>query len=133
MIVESLSMQSLRQSSPARTDSAVQSPSETSKVDGKSLPSTGEVMPMSAAEQAAAKPSESEIAQAVETLANYVQNTQRELQFSVDEGTGRTVIRVLDAETQETIRQIPSDEILTLARHIEQITEDKGGLLEVLV
>jgi flagellar protein FlaG len=52
--------------------------------------------------------------------------TQRSLRFQVDELSGRTVITVLDAETQEVVRQIPSPELLAVMRHLERI----GALLD---
>lgn len=67
----------------------------------------------------------------VEQLNAYTQNLQRSLQFSVDDSTGRSIIRIMDRETQELIRQIPSDEILAISRHIEQLiaSDDTRGLL----
>jgi uncharacterized FlaG/YvyC family protein len=56
---------------------------------------------------------------AVKDLEMNVQNLQRSLQFSVDEVSGRTIIKVLDKETDEVIRQIPPAEIIAIARRIE--------------
>lgn len=44
---------------------------------------------------------------AVAQMNEYVQSTQRDLQFSYDEELGDTIVRVLDRSTQEVIRQIP--------------------------
>lgn len=49
-------------------------------------------------------------------IESYLKSTGRELEFSVDEASGRTVITVRNPETGETIRQIPSEEALRLAR-----------------
>lgn len=46
----------------------------------------------------------------------YLKSTGRELQFSVDEVTGDTVVTVRDAQSGEVIRQIPNAEALRLAR-----------------
>ena len=64
----------------------------------------------------------------VSELNDYVQNMKRSLQFSVDEDTGRTVIKVIDPESKEVIRQIPREEILTIARMLRE--ETRGALLE---
>ena len=61
---------------------------------------------------------------AVNDIARNVRNMQRSLQFSVDESSGRTIITVIDKETNEVIRQIPPEEILAIAQHIE----DASGL-----
>lgn len=49
---------------------------------------------------------------AVEQLNSYVQTVRRELQFSIHDDSGRTVIKVLDRDSGEVIRQIPSEEAL---------------------
>jgi flagellar protein FlaG len=51
------------------------------------------------------------------------QRIRRKLQFSVDKSTGSMVIRVIDLETEKTIRQIPSDEILALREHLRSVQE----------
>ena len=56
---------------------------------------------------------------AVKDLRQRAQNLQRSLQFSIDESSGRTVIRVVDRETQEVIRQIPEQEVLALAARLK--------------
>jgi flagellar protein FlaG len=58
------------------------------------------------------------ISRAVTQLNDYVQTINRELQFSVDEASGHTVIKVLDALSGKVIRQIPGDEALALAQTV---------------
>lgn len=55
----------------------------------------------------------------VAMVNDYVQTVQRDLQFSVDEELDRTVIRVVDSDTGELIRQIPDDIFLELARRLK--------------
>jgi len=43
------------------------------------------------------------------------------LEFSVDEASGRAVVRVVDTETQQVIRQIPSKEMLEISRALERL------------
>ena len=57
---------------------------------------------------------------AVENLRNFVNDMQRELQFSVDEDSGRTIITVIDSDSGKIIRQIPPEEILQLARSVAE-------------
>jgi flagellar protein FlaG len=61
----------------------------------------------------------SQLEKAVTKLNDYVQNLQRKLSFSVSAETGRTIIKVYDAETDELIRQIPPDETIRLADSID--------------
>ncbi|MDH5181189.1 MAG: flagellar protein FlaG [Gammaproteobacteria bacterium] len=65
-------------------------------------------------------------------LKDFAQNMHRDLNFHVDDITGRVVIRVVDGTTDEVIRQIPQEEVLALARRLSDMLEDspKGMLLE---
>ncbi len=61
-----------------------------------------------------------ELDEAVSQLNNYVQNVQRDLQFEVDNDLGQTIVRVVDQQTQEVIRQIPDELALRLAEKLQQ-------------
>ncbi len=52
---------------------------------------------------------------AAEQIESYLKSVGRELQFSVDEETGETVITVRDASTGEIVRQIPKAEAMRIA------------------
>jgi len=70
----------------------------------------------------------------VSQLNAYVQNTQRDMDFSVDDATGRVVVRVIDSTSEEVIRQIPSEEMLAISRHLLEsleTEEPKGFLIEL--
>jgi flagellar protein FlaG len=43
------------------------------------------------------------------------------LLFSLDQETGKTVIKIVDSQTNEVIRQIPSEEVLAIARNLDRI------------
>jgi len=60
------------------------------------------------------------IEQAVQRMNDHVQLVNRQLEFKIDEDSGRTVITVLDSDTQEIIRQIPDDEALRFAQKLQQ-------------
>ncbi len=75
-----------------------------------------------------AEPSGADIKAAMEQLQKAVQSTSSpNLNFSVDKGTGKTVVRVTDRESGELIRQIPSEELLQIARSIDKM---QGMLLK---
>ncbi|SFR42090.1 flagellar protein FlaG [Marinobacter gudaonensis] len=61
-----------------------------------------------------------EVGRAVSQLNDFVQNVQRDLQFEVDQELGRTIVRVVDQETQKVIRQIPDEVALRLAENLQQ-------------
>ena len=55
---------------------------------------------------------------AVAQMNEYIQSTQRDLNFTYDPESGETVVKVLDRETQEVIRQIPDEIFLRLAQQL---------------
>ena len=61
-----------------------------------------------------------ELDDAVSQLNSYVQNVQRDLQFEVNNELGQTVVRVVDQQTQEVIRQIPDEVAMRLAENLQQ-------------
>ena len=60
------------------------------------------------------------LADAVDQLNEYAHGVQRNLEFSVDDSSGRTVVQVVDTETEKVIRQIPSEEMLVLIRSFSE-------------
>jgi len=57
-----------------------------------------------------------DVEQARASIERFVQSMKRELEFAVDDASGRTIITVRNKETGEIIRQIPSEEVIALAR-----------------
>jgi flagellar protein FlaG len=124
------------------TLSVITSASQTKTVNGSKSVTDGKELPQTAPNvaQVVELPNRDNVSRAIENLNDYTQNLRRQLNFSVDEVTGRTVIRVIDAETQETIRQIPAEEVLVLAREMRKSGETgevpsgkKGVFLQVMV
>lgn len=56
---------------------------------------------------------------AVSEISDFVQNYQRKLQFSVDRHSGRTIIKVIDSETDKVIREIPPEHVISLAKKLD--------------
>ncbi|WP_218310850.1 flagellar protein FlaG [Alteromonas antoniana] len=70
---------------------------------------------------------------AVQEVQAFLQVQNRNLAFSVDEDTQRSVVTVKDSESGDVIRQIPSEEVLKLAERIKSLQEDIGSSVGVLV
>lgn len=62
---------------------------------------------------------ESQLDEVLTRLNRELQEVQHSLEFSIDEDSGRQVIKVIDTETDEVIRQFPPEELLMLARRME--------------
>ncbi|WP_062060454.1 flagellar protein FlaG [Cellvibrio sp. OA-2007] len=69
---------------------------------------------------------EEKVQAAVAQMNEYIQSTQRDLNFSYDPDSGETVVKVLDRATQEVIRQIPDETFLRLA---QKMSVESSGLL----
>jgi flagellar protein FlaG len=87
-------------------------------VGGKSLPVAGNNAPPLPSVPEIEIP-EVSIEEAVAQIQSYIAESQRDLQFRVDESSGRTVVSVFDSDGQ-LIRQIPSAEVLSIAARLQQ-------------
>ncbi len=74
-------------------------------------------------------PSAEQVQQAVKTVQQMVQSQASNLQFSVDQATGRTIVTVVDTSTNQVIRQIPSMEMIAIAHAIDQMQAKGQGLM----
>lgn len=61
------------------------------------------------------------VRQSADQINRFVSQFDRNLQFTVDEETGTNVVKVIDMETEEVIRQIPSEELLAIARALDKL------------
>ncbi len=61
------------------------------------------------------------LAELVRDLNQAMQAISTSITFSIDGATGKTVIRVSDAGTGELIRQIPAEETLRIAAHLNEL------------
>jgi len=70
---------------------------------------------------AAPQPAErAELEEAVKKL-NALVSQATTIMFSLDEESGRTIIRVVDTETQTLLRQIPNEEALAMSRNMDRL------------
>ena len=67
------------------------------------------------------QPTREVVAKAAADLQNFVQSMGRNLSFSVDETTGYHVVRVVNPNTGELVRQLPSEELLKVARDFQRL------------
>jgi flagellar protein FlaG len=74
-----------------------------------------------------------ELQQQLEKFAQSEQTIRRSLRFKVDTDTGSTIIKVIDRKTDETIRQIPPEELLTLSKRLKELNEDMSKAQGILI
>lgn len=58
---------------------------------------------------------------AVQSANAYAQSVASAIEFSLDEDTGRTVVKMIDTRTNEVLRQFPSEEMLAISRSIDRM------------
>jgi flagellar protein FlaG len=79
--------------------------------------------PVAKAEQ---QPSSAQLQNVVDSINKTLTQANKNIQFSVDSDTKKTVIKLMDTETGDVIRQYPSKEALAISQSIDQIQQ---GLL----
>lgn len=54
-----------------------------------------------------------------------------DLMFQVDDSTGTLFFKIVDSKTKEVIRQVPSEEVLAMARKLRELSgrKDAAGVL----
>ncbi|MGE0623985.1 MAG: flagellar protein FlaG [Pseudomonadales bacterium] len=101
---------------PERPATAV-SASASGSAAGRSLPASGTTLPATEAREVKI-PELPELERLAESLSNFARSLNRDLSFSVHEASGQMVVKVLDGETKEVIRQIPSEEFLRISESL---------------
>jgi len=61
------------------------------------------------------------VAKAAEQIQQFVQSMGRNLKFSIDETSGYHVVRVVNPDTGELVRQLPSEELLKISRDFQRL------------
>ncbi|WP_286975922.1 flagellar protein FlaG [Pseudomonas sp.] len=59
------------------------------------------------------------VERAASSIQGFVQNIQRDLNFELDDSSGRVVVKVIDTYSGDVIRQIPSEDALKLAESLD--------------
>jgi flagellar protein FlaG len=61
---------------------------------------------------------EAKVKAAAEDIQKFFHSVQRNLEFSIEEGSGRVIVKVIASDSGEVVRQIPNAEILKLAESL---------------
>jgi flagellar protein FlaG len=73
-----------------------------------------------AAAPAPSVPTAPQLQAAIQKVQAAMQPAAGNIEFSLDQSSGKPVVRVVDAETGDVIRQIPSEEMLAIAEAIDK-------------
>ncbi|MBP8132668.1 MAG: flagellar protein FlaG [Zoogloea sp.] len=67
------------------------------------------------------QPTAEQLTQAVKQIQDVIKQTAQSLQFSIDKDSGSTIVKVVDTESKKVIRQIPSEEVLAIAKALDKL------------
>ena len=62
-----------------------------------------------------------QLKEAVKATNDFVSLVNNAVEFSMDDDTKTTVVKVIDKNTKEVIRQIPSEEMLAIAKALDTV------------
>lgn len=83
--------------------------------------STPVELPKVAVKEMSAAEKEEQVKEAAEKISEFIEAMTHDLSFSVDKDTNRTVVKVLERESGDVIRQIPAEEILKIAKMLDEL------------
>lgn len=87
-------------------------------------PSVTPELPQTEVKQAVEQqPSAAQLKNAVENINKALKQSNRNLEFTVDESTNKQVFKLVDTDTGDLIRQYPTEEMLAVSRAIDQIQQ----------
>ncbi|MBK9446519.1 MAG: flagellar protein FlaG [Betaproteobacteria bacterium] len=61
------------------------------------------------------------VQEAVKQLENFVSLARADISFSIDEASGVQVVKIMDRQSKEVIRQFPSEEAIRIAQALDQL------------
>ena len=77
--------------------------------------------------------SESDINKALEVVSSFMNNNNKQVVFSNDNTSGKTVITITDKKTQEVINQFPSEKIISMAERIQNMHREAESISGLLI
>lgn len=87
-----------------------------------------ELVQANAAPAGNSQPTTAQLQSAVETINKTLKQTNKNLEFSVDTDTKKLMVKLIDTETGDVVRQFPSEEMMAISRSIDRIQQ--GFLLK---
>jgi flagellar protein FlaG len=113
MDINSIQVTSTQAASASKAERAGSSDALGRKAEGSAVSAATKVVGSTAARE--------DVEAAVATIQDFVQSVSRSLNFSLEEGSGRVVVKVTDVGSGDVIRQIPSEEALQLAENLSEV------------
>lgn len=120
-----MNIQSLTGSSPLNSSVMNTAQEATVRAAPQQTPQLPEIS-QSAKEKQNVQFSREDLLNAAKEANEFISHVNDNLQFSVDDDTGKTIIKIVDTTTKEVIKQIPSEEMIAIAKAMDKL---KGLLI----
>jgi len=72
---------------------------------------------------------EKELRLAAEVMNEAMKIYNYHLQFRVHKASGRIQVKVIDSQTEQTVREIPPEQLLDCSAHIKEMIDRMAGIL----
>jgi len=76
---------------------------------------------------------EQKLHEVTETLQTHFDVNNKKLNFSVHDDSGRMVVKVIDPESGETLKELPSEAVLKMVANIEKFQDDMSSSTGLLL
>jgi flagellar protein FlaG len=133
VVINTISTTVAGQATPYRAPATASTPATPDSGTAASVPEQRQPSRAEQVSDAVRAANEKELEQAVEEsvekINDFISPYVTALQFSVDKEAGKFVVKVMDTETKEVIKQFPSDKILAIAKALSEAMEKPEGLL----
>ncbi|UUO23150.1 flagellar protein FlaG [Colwellia sp. M166] len=74
-----------------------------------------------------------QLEQAIAIVSDFINQPPRNVNFTKDNDSGKTVIKVIDNESKELIKQFPSEELISIAQKIQALHQEVGEKAGILL
>ena len=106
---------------PLQGNPAVNSPARAAKPSGETAARTGAPAHLSAQVEQVQPADRERLETATQSVREFVKPINSNIEFSVNDDTGQLVVKIIDRATKEVIRQMPSEEMLSIAKTLDGI------------
>ncbi len=72
--------------------------------------------------QKPAPPDRQKAAQAAKEINDFLKSSSAGIEFQVDKQSERVIVRVVDTETKQLIRQVPTEEMVAISHALDRMT-----------
>ena len=69
-----------------------------------------------------ARPDPQKAAQAAQEINDFLKSSSAGIEFQVDKQSERVIVRVVDTETKQLIRQVPTEEMVAISHALDRMT-----------